>query len=482
MHKTHHPPVASRAANTHGPCAAIFDVGRSFAKLSIVTACGDVLSEARVGIPALHTDVYGALDTDALFNWLLAQLKAVAGLHPIDRIIPVAHGAACAFVDAEGHLVQPIQDYETPIPAEVAAAYARRRPGFDETLSPPLPKGLNLGAQIFWHAHRDPEMFARVHAIIPYPQYWAWRLSGVLSSEITSLGCHSDLWAPAHNDFSSLAHEEGWAARFAPLHHAWDTLGTLRPDVAQATGLDAKVRVLCGVHDNNAALSASLHHWDSFGDGRTDWALLSTGTWFIAMAPGAPLDNLKAERDCLGAVDIYGRPVPCARFMGGRAYQIITRGRGGAVPVDVTTLRTVLRDSALALPSFLDAGGPFPGHRGEIRDLAHDNSHTRAALGMLYQALLSHTCLGLIQSGRPLLIEGMAARSPTLCGLIAALHEAPVYVNAEVSGVTLGATALAFHGEAPAPKLNYSRVEPLLAAEVQAYNRLWTAAVGAHAA
>ncbi len=481
MHRTHHLRDVNRPANTHGPCAAIFDVGRSFAKLSIVTACGDVLSEARVGIPAQHTGVYGALDTDTLFNWLLAQLKAVAALHPIDRIIPVAHGAACAFIDADGHLVQPIQDYDSPIPNTVAADYARRRPGFDETLSPPLPKGLNLGAQIFWHARRDPEMFARVKTIVPYAQYWAWRLSGELASEITSLGCHSDLWSPTRGDFSSLAHDEGWARRFAPLRQAWDTLGTLRPEIALATGLDG-VRVLCGVHDTNAALSASLHHWNDQGNDGNDWALLSTGTWFIAMAPGASLNHLKAERDCLGAVDIYGRPVPCARFMGGRAYQIITRGRGGAVPIDAATLRTVMQDSALALPSFLDAGGPYPGHRGEIRDLAHDNSQTRAALGMLYQALVSHTCLNLIQSGRPLLIEGMAARNPTLCGLIAALHEAPVYVNAEVSGVTLGATALAFHGEAPAPKLNYSRAEPLLTAEVQAYGRLWTAAVDAHAA
>ena len=460
---------------------AVFDVGRSFAKLSLVTAGGGVLHESRIQTPTFHTGVYGALDTDTLFDWVVAQLKSLSGAYAIDRLMPVAHGAACAFLDADGELVQPVHDYEADIPAEACEAYARVRPAFDETLSPPLPKGLNLGAQLFWHARRDPGMFARVRWLVPYPQYWAWRFSGALACEITSLGCHSDLWCPARADFSSLAYSQGWAQRFAPLRPAWDTAGLLRPDIALATGLSPDVRVCVGLHDTNAALAAAKEGWD--GDPP---ALLSTGTWFIAMAPGAPLTRLQAERDCLGAVDVFGHQVACARFMGGRAYEMITGGRkpesgtplgASAAAVDAGLLRAVMRDAALALPSFLDAGGPYPHHQGEIRGLRRDTPRTRAALGLLYQALVSHTCLDLIQTGRPLLIEGMAARNPTLCGLIAALHDGPVFINTDVSGVTLGAAALAFRGEAPPPKLSYSRCDPLLAEDMRAYCRLWTAAV-----
>jgi len=199
------------------------------------------------------------------------------------------------------------------------------------------------------------------------------------------------------------------------------------------------------------------------------------------MAPGAPVTHLEAERDCLGAVDVFGRPVACARFMGGRAYERITgvpaRRHGAAAVIDADLLRAVMQDATLALPSFLDAGGPYPHLRGEIRGLNRDTPHTRAALGLLYQALVSRTCLRLIQSGRPLLIEGVAARNPALCGLIAALHEAPVFANTDVSGVTLGAAGLAFRGEAPAPRLNYRRCEPWLAEDMRAYSQLWAAAV-----
>lgn len=465
--------VKKPSAASANACA-VFDAGRSFAKLSLVTAAGAVLHESRIQTPCLNTGDYGALDTDALFAWLLAELKALSGRYAIDRIIPVAHGAACAFLDAEGVLVQPVHDYESAIPPEVCDAYARVRPAFSETLSPPLPNGLNLGAQLFWHSRRDPEMFARVRRLLPYPQYWAWRLSGALTCEVTSLGCHSDLWCPARADFSSLAYVEGWAQRFAPLRSAWDTAGLLRPEIAIETGLSPDVKICVGLHDTNAALAAAHQGWDGEPP-----ALLSTGTWFIAMAPGAPLNHLQAERDCLGAVDVFGRPVACARFMGGRAYEMITGAAGTpASAVDAGLLRAVMRDAALALPSFLDAGGPYPRHHGEIRGLRRDTPRTRAALGLLYQALLSHTCLDLIQSGRPLLIEGMATRNSVLCGLIAALHDGPVYVNTDVSGVTLGAAVLAFRGESAAPKLAYRRCKPLLAEEMHAYSRLWTAAVG----
>ncbi|MFY1005243.1 hypothetical protein ACNF5F_27930, partial [Escherichia coli] len=66
----------------------------------------------------------------------------------------------------------------------------------------------------------------------PRAQYWAWFLTGNALSEVTSLGCHSDLWCPQEADFSPMARRLGWAERFAPLARAGDTVGTLRPEIA----------------------------------------------------------------------------------------------------------------------------------------------------------------------------------------------------------------------------------------------------------
>src|SRR5690606_24546838 len=106
-----------------------------------------------------------------------------------------------------------------------ASEYAAIRPPFGETLSPRLPNGLNLGAQLFWQGQRFPEQFAQITHILTYPQYWAWRLTGIAASEVTSLGCHTDLWVPERGQFSSLVDHQRWTALFPPIRPAASVLG-----------------------------------------------------------------------------------------------------------------------------------------------------------------------------------------------------------------------------------------------------------------
>ena len=62
-----------------------------------------------------------------------------------------------------------------------------------------------------------------------YPQYWAWRLSGALASEVTSLGTHTDLWRPHERAYSSLARKQGWARLMPGMRTATDRLGLITP-------------------------------------------------------------------------------------------------------------------------------------------------------------------------------------------------------------------------------------------------------------
>ena len=125
------------------------------------------------------------------------------------------------------------------IPPEVLAEYRAARDPFGVTGSPALPHGLNFGAQLWWLAQQG--LLEGATSLVPWAQYWAWFLSGVAVSEVTSLGCHSDLWEPAAGAFSPMARRLGWDAKFAPLVRAGDVVGTLRPELAAVTGLSPSV-------------------------------------------------------------------------------------------------------------------------------------------------------------------------------------------------------------------------------------------------
>ncbi|ESQ76126.1 FGGY-family carbohydrate kinase [Asticcacaulis sp. AC402] len=455
-----------------GKCV-VFDVGKTFAKVSVVDVEGVVWTERRRAIPHFDALLYRAFAVDTLHDWLIEQLRDLGSQYFIDRIIPVTHGATCAFLDDEHKLVQPIQDYESAVPPEYVRAYTRIRPGFDETQSPSLPLGLNLGSQIFWHSRRAPEMFGRVRWILNYPQYWAWRLSGALCNEVTSMGCHTDLWCPERKDFSSLAVKQGWADRFPEMHPAWEPVATLRSDIAAAAGLPPSVKVCVGAHDTNAALASII-----IGSDTDPPALLSTGTWFIAMAPGASADDLVSHRDCLANVDVFGRPVPCARFMGGRVYDSFM---GNGVVVDEAALCAVMRKGTSGLPVFLEGPGVCPGLNATLPSLG-ESAEERAARGLLYVALMTSACLDLVRASDQLLIEGPAAGNALLCGLIAALRPGPVVVEDRRNAVSLGAARLAFY-DRPAPQARIRQlVTPVLRDDIRRFRELWRGRVSAELA
>ena len=89
-----------------------------------------------------------------------------------------------------------VLDYEHTGPDETAEGYNAVRPAFSVTGSPRLAAGLNIGAQLYWQRARFSTAFSRIACVLPYPQYWGFRLTGKRASEVTSWGCHSDVRAP----------------------------------------------------------------------------------------------------------------------------------------------------------------------------------------------------------------------------------------------------------------------------------------------
>ena len=411
----------------------VLDIGKTNVKLVLLDAAGRTLASrsrpnvARPGPPYPHCDVAG------IEQWVIETLGSLPNRDRITAIVPVAHGCAVGLVAGET-LALPMLDYEHAGPDETAAEYDAAADPFALSFTPPLPLGLVLGRQLWWQARRFPEAFARVTDILPNPQYWAWRLSGVKATEVTSLGCHSGLWFPASGRLSDLAEREGWAARMPVRRNAWDALGPLRPDILAATGLDPACRVLCGAHDSNVSFLAHR------ATRAPPFTVVSTGTWTIVMAAGAALDRLDPARDMVANVDALCHPVPTARFMGGREFAAVAGEAAGATATLADAARVIGR-ATLALPAYVAESGPFAGRPGGIVGPATQTPAERVALAGLYLALMVDVMLDLLGASPPYVVEGPSAADPVFLAALAGLRAGGEVVSSQ-DGTGTGAGAL----------------------------------------
>lgn len=431
-----------------GLCA-VLDVGKTNVKLHVVDRDLRVRFRRSRGNRVIEQGIYPHFDTHALWRWVRGTLAEIAADFRIEAIAVTTHGATAALIhpDAgDSGLVLPIMDYEY---AGVAseADYDALRPPFAETLSPALPAGLNLGRQLFWQQRYFERAFGDARQILPYPQYWAWRLCGTAASEVTSWGCHTDLWSPPARDYSGLVDTLGIRDKLPPLVRASATVGHVGEALAEQTGLPADCRVHAGVHDSNASYLRYLSHAPG-----EPFAVVSTGTWVVSFSSATSASRLDPRRDMLANVDIEGNPVACARFMGGREFDVICQ-RTGCKPEDIfteTDLQTLIEARVMALPDFSGGSGPFGGRNPAIMGRAERGT----ALASLYCALMIDYELDLLDARGDVIIEGAWLRNPLLCGLVAQLRGGqPVRLSADQTGTVSGAAQLAFGEATPPPTL-----------------------------
>ena len=459
-----------------GRLIVVLDVGKTLAKASLWTRDGKQLAKASRPNVSQETGPYRALDAQGIENWLVDVLAGFKTFGRISAIVPVAHGAA-AVVLRDGTLALPPMDYEGKIPDPVRQSYLDQRGQFSETGSPAMNDGLNLGLQLHYMEHLFPGLFEGDATILPWAQYWAWRLSGVAASEVSGFGPHTDLWAPADGKPSKLAERRGWAKRFAPLRHASDALGQLSLEWSSRTGLPADTMVLTGLHDSNAALHAA-RAIPEIGD--NDATIVSTGTWFVSMRSSAVDDSvlatLREDRGCVVNVDVNNRPVPTALFMGGREIGILTGEHGLRVDAPAEQMAitgevgTCLDNDIMILPCFVPDTGPFPKHRGRWINRPQ-NPFAAAAAVSLYAALMTDAALNLIGTRETILIDGRFANAEAFVRALATLRAHDnIYVGSAENDLAVGALRLVSLGLKSLNRLK--RVDPL-AVSLANYREQW---------
>jgi sugar (pentulose or hexulose) kinase len=440
---------------------AVIDVGKTNAKLALVDA-GSLEELAVVTRPnrVLPGPPWPHFDLEAHWAFFLEHLSAFHAEHGIDAISITTHGASAVLLTEDGTLAAPMLDYEHDGPEALAAEYDALRPPFSETGSPRLPHGLNVGAQLHWQLATDPGLRAPTHRIVTYPQYWAFRLTGRFATDVTSLGCHTDLWNPWEGRFSGLVERLGIADKLAPARRSSDILGTITAEIAAMTGLSPETPVVCGIHDSNASLYPHL-----LGR-RGSFAVVSTGTWVVVMAVDGAQAELDPARDVLVNVNARGGAVPSARFMGGREYDLVRDGRDARPgPAD---REAVLRGVYL-LPSVVRDSGPYRGYPAHwSREPASDGERMLAL--SYYLALMTDTCLGLAGARGPVICEGPFARNADYLEMLAVLRPDGVEAATSATGTSVG-SALLLLRDADPPRTR--RITPANSDPLERYAAEW---------
>ncbi|HEV2354248.1 MAG TPA: carbohydrate kinase, partial [Puia sp.] len=123
-------------------------------------------------------------------------------------------------------------------------------------------------------------------------------------SDMTSIGCHTNLWNFPESVYHEWVYREGVIAKLAPIVDS-TTVYPMRPSDGTVVGV--------GLHDSSAAVIPYLRTVEE------PFALISTGTWCITINPFniSPLTASELRQDCLCYLSYEGRPMKASRLFAG---------------------------------------------------------------------------------------------------------------------------------------------------------------------
>lgn len=452
---------------------AVVDLGKTNSKVTLV----DSESQKEIKVirqPAslIEDDIYPCIDVQAIDKFVRESLFALNQYSEIDALTVTTHGATVALLDQHGQLSLPVMDYEFEGVDELGPEYDAIRPDFQQTGSPRLPGGLNVGAQLYWQQAQFKDRFKQTRFILTWPQYWVYRFCGALHNDVSSLGAHSDLYCPGMKSYSSLVDNQGWNNLMPPMEQSGYACGHLGADWLQSMEREKPIAVYTGIHDSNASLVPHLKaHAAPF-------SVVSTGTWFIAMAVGGDKVALDENRDTLLNVNAFGDPVPSARFMGGRERELLRKNLPTGVNRDAgiqTLVSGTDENHVFLMPSMVKGTGPYPNKESLWTNEAAD-VNVQDCLITLYLSMMTAQCLNLIGAAGAIYVEGPLATDRLFNQMLSVAADRPVLISEGETGTSVGAAMLI--ADMPLVQQYQSvSVERTMREFLQSYAKSWRAAL-----
>jgi sugar (pentulose or hexulose) kinase len=301
------------------PVIAIFDIGKTNKKLFLFDEDYKIVYEKSAKFNEMvDEDGFPCENLEALTSSMFESLREVLALNEYDiRAINFStYGASFVYIDEDGRPLTPLYNYLKPYPESLKekfyASYGGEY-GFARKAASPILGSLNSGMQLYRLKQEQPQVFAQTKYALHLPQYMSFLLTGKPSSDITSIGCHTNLWDFDNDQYHEWVNNEYVGTKLAPLQKVDSITQIERDGKSMAVGF--------GLHDSSSALIPYLANF------QMPFMLLSTGTWCISLNPfnNTPLTADELRQDCLCYMDYRGKHIKAARLFAGYEHEQQTK-------------------------------------------------------------------------------------------------------------------------------------------------------------
>jgi len=302
--------------------AAIFDVGKTNKKLLLFNEQYELVYESAARLPeTVDEDNYPCEDVHALTDWVITGFEQLSLMreYKVSALNFSSYGASFVHLDKTGESCTPIYNYLKPYPPDLKSRFYNKYGGEDsfavETASPVL-DSLNSGMQIYRIKNEQPAIYDKIQHSLHLPQYLSYILSRQAFTDITSVGCHTNLWNFKTNSYHNWVYQEKVDRKFAELVKG-NAIAKSNAMV-KSNSNQRQLPIGVGLHDSSAAL---IPYLETF---REPFILISTGTWCISMNPfnNDPLTKSELSNDCLCYLTYSGQSIKASRLFAGNDHEL----------------------------------------------------------------------------------------------------------------------------------------------------------------
>jgi len=405
---------------------AIFDIGKTNKKLFVFDEQYNIVWE-RSCTCEQTTDEDGepCEDLARLNAFIFDSLAQLPNDLPVRAINFSAYGASFVYIGKDGKPVAPLYNYLKPFPEELKKKFYGAHGGevtFSMLTASPVLGSLNSGMQLYRIKEEQPRLFEKIQYALHLPQYLSYLLTRTPCSDITSIGCHTNLWNFSQQHYHEWVYREGIIDKLAPILPSTSVLPT--PTIP-VSGI--------GLHDSSAAI---IPYFESF---REPFLLISTGTWCISMNPfnNSPLTVAELQKDALCYMSYQGRPVKASRLFAGYEHE---------QEVQRLTAQFNLKPAAAAAVAY----DPVAVH--QVRSATHrepatfEQAYHRLMLDIMEKQVASTQLVLHDTDVKRIFVDGGFGKNQVFMHLLAeAFPEIEVFAASIPQATAIGA-ALAIHG------------------------------------